>query len=74
MKKTFIRTKNVKQFVSLMDELQKVPPNIPKMALVYGEHGLGKSQTIQWWADKNDSVYVRATQGMTSTYQPFIFG
>lgn len=35
MKKTFIRTKNVKQFVSLMDELQKVPPNIPKMALVY---------------------------------------
>ncbi len=30
MKKTFIRTKNVKQFVSLMDELQKVPPNIPK--------------------------------------------
>ena len=68
MKKTFIRTKNVKQFVSLMDELQKVPPNIPKMALVYGEHGLGKSQTIQWWADKNDSVYVRANQGMTSRW------
>ena len=62
------RTQNVKQFVSLMDELQKVPPNIPKMALVYGEHGLGKSQTIQWWADKNDSVYVRATQGMTSRW------
>ena len=68
MKKTFIRTKNVKQFVSLMDELQKLPSNIPKMALVYGEHGLGKSQTIQWWADKNDSVYVRATQGMTSRW------
>ena len=68
MKKTFIRTKNVKQFVSMMDELLKVPPNIPKMALVYGEHGLGKSQTIQWWADKNDSVYVRATQGMTSRW------
>ena len=68
MRKVFIKTKNVKQFVSLMDELQKVPPNIPKMALVYGEHGLGKSQTIQWWADKNDSVYVRATQGMTSRW------
>ena len=51
-----------------MDELQKLPSNIPKMALVYGEHGLGKSQTIQWWADKNDSVYVRATQGMTSRW------
>ena len=68
MRKVFIKTKNVKQFVSLMDELQKVPPNIPKMALVYGEHGLGKSQTIQWWADKNDSVYVRASQGMTSRW------
>lgn len=68
MKKTFVKTKNVKRFVSLMDELQKLPPNIPKLALVYGDHGLGKSQTIQWWADKNDSVYVRATQGMTSRW------
>ena len=68
MKKTFIKTKNVKRFVALVDELQKLPPNIPKLALVYGDHGLGKSQTIQWWADKNDSVYVRATQGMTSRW------
>ena len=68
MKKTFIKTKNVKRFVALMDELQKLPPNIPKLALVYGDHGLGKSQTIQWCADKNDSVYVRATQGMTSRW------
>ena len=68
MKKTFIKTKNVKGFITLMDELQKLPPNIPKLALVYGDHGLGKSQTIQWWADKNDSVYVRATQGMTSRW------
>lgn len=68
MNKTFIKTKNVKQFITLMDELQKLPFNIPKLALVYGEHGLGKSQTIQWWADKNDSVYVRAIQGMTSRW------
>ena len=68
MKKTFIKTKNVKRFITLMDELQKLPFNIPKLALVYGEHGLGKSQKIQWWADKNDSVYVRATQGMTSRW------
>lgn len=68
MKKTFIKTKNVKRFITLMDELQKLPFNIPKLALVYGEHGLGKSQAIQWWADKNNSVYVRATQGMTSRW------
>lgn len=54
MKKVFVKTKNVKKFVSLMEKLQKLPPNITKLALVYGEHGLVKSQTIQWWADKND--------------------
>lgn len=68
MNKTFIKTRNVKRFVAMMDELQKLPSNIPKLALVYGEHGLGKSQAIQWWADKNDSVYVRANQGMTSRW------
>lgn len=65
MKKTFVKTKNVKQFVSLMDELQKLPPNIPRLALVYGEHGLGKTKTIIWWATKNDAVYVRANNEMT---------
>ena len=65
MKTQFIKTKNVKKFVTLMDELQKLPPNIPKMALVYGDYGLGKSETIQWWCFKNQCVYVRANQGMT---------
>ena len=65
MKKTFIKTKNVKRFVALMDELQKLPPNIPKIALVYGNYGLGKSETIKWWTFKNDCIYVRATQGMS---------
>ena len=68
MKRAFIKTQNVKRFITLMEELKKLPPNIPKLALVYGEHGLGKSKTIQWWADKNDSVYVSATQGMTSRW------
>ena len=43
MKNVFVKTKNVKNFVTLMDKLQKLPPNIPKLALVYGEHGLGKT-------------------------------
>ena len=68
MNKTFIKTKNVKKFIGLMEELQRLPYNIPKLALVYGDYGLGKSQAIMWWADKNDAVYVRATQGMTSRW------
>lgn len=68
MRKTFVRTKNVKNFVALMEELKTLPPNIPKIALVYGEYGLGKSETIKWWTFKNDCIYVRANQGMTTRW------
>lgn len=67
MNNTFIRTKNVKNFVSLMDSLQKLPPNIPKLALVYGEHGLGKTHAIMWWAIRNDAIYIRANNEMTQS-------
>ena len=60
MKNVFIKTKNVKRLVSLLDEVQKLPPNIPKLALVYGEHGLGKTHSVIWWATRNDAIYVRA--------------
>ena len=50
----FVKTKNVKRFVGLMEDLKKLPPNIPKLALIYGDHGIGKTQTLLWWATKND--------------------
>lgn len=68
MKNVFVKTKNVKKFTSLMEELKNLPPNIPKIALIYGEYGLGKTETIQWWAFRNNSVYVRANQGMSSRW------
>jgi len=68
MKKTFVKTRNVKRFMAFMENLKNIPPNIPKLALVCGEHGLGKSQTIMLWVNKNDAVYVRANQGMTSRW------
>ena len=68
MNKVFVKTKNVKNFVSLMEEATQLPNNIPKIILVYGEYGLGKSETIKWWTFKNDCIYVRANQGMTSRW------
>lgn len=65
MNKKFVKTKNVKEFVGFMEELKTLPPNIPKITLVYGDYGLGKSETIKWWTFKNDCVYVRATKGMS---------
>ena len=68
MKKAFIRTKNVKNFVALMENLKKCPANIPKMALVYGGHGLGKSQTILWWVTNNDAIYLRCNHKMSGRW------
>lgn len=65
MNKNFVKTKNVKEFVGFMEELKSLPPNIPKIALVYGDYGLGKSETIKWWTFKNDCIYVRANKGMS---------
>lgn len=63
--KAFVKTKNVKRFVSLMDRLKKLPPNIPKLALIYGNHGLGKTRALIWWATKNDAIYIRANNDIT---------
>lgn len=68
MKTNFIKTKNVKRFVSLMDNLQKAPANVPKMALVYGDYGLGKSQAIMWWVTNNDAIYVRCNHKISSKW------
>jgi DNA transposition AAA+ family ATPase len=51
-----------------MENLKKCPANIPKMALVYGGHGLGKTQTILWWVTNNDAVYIRANKSMSSRW------
>lgn len=65
MKNSLIKTRNVKRFISLMDNLQKVPSNVSKMAIVYGAFGLGKSQTIMWWVTNNDAIYVRCNHNIS---------
>ena len=68
MKKIFVRTQNVKNFIGLVENLNSKPKNIPKMGVVYGEPGLGKSQTALWLACKYDGVYLRASNLMTGRW------
>ncbi len=68
MNKIFVKTQNVKNFIGLVENLQNKPRNIPKMGLVYGEPGLGKSQTALWLACKYDAIYLRATNLMTGRW------
>lgn len=68
MKRKFVITQNVKRFVDLMDTLKNAPANLPKMALVYGDFWLGKSQTIMWWVTNNDAIYVRCNHKMSARW------
>lgn len=68
MKRVFVRTKNVKNFIGLVENLLNKPKNIPKMGLVYGEPGLGKSQTALWLSAKYDCVYLRCSNLMTGRW------
>jgi len=68
MKRIFVRTQNVKNLIGLVENLINKPNNIPKMGLVYGEPGLGKSQTAMWLAAKYDGIYVRCTNLMTGRW------
>lgn len=68
MNRTFVKTQNVKNFIGLVENLLNKPKNIPKMGLVYGEPGLGKSQTALWLACKYDAIYLRATNLMTGRW------
>lgn len=68
MKRVFVRTKNVKNFIGLVENLLSKPKNIPRMGLVYGEPGLGKSQTALWLSAKYDCVYFRCTNLMTGRW------
>ena len=68
MNKIFVKTQNVKNFIRLVENLINKPNNIPKMGLVYGEPGLGKSQTALWLACKYDGIYLRASNLMTGRW------
>lgn len=68
MNRTFVKTQNMKNFIGLVENLLNKPKNIPKMGLIYGEPGLGKSQTALWLACKYDAIYLRATNLMTGRW------
>ena len=68
MNRTFVKTTNVKNFIGLVENLLSKPKNIPKMGLIYGESGLGKSHTALWLACKYDAIYLRATNLMTGRW------
>jgi len=68
MKPIFVKTKNVKGFIDLIHNLKNKPDNISKIGLVYGNAGLGKTKTAIYLSVQFDTIYVRATNKMTTKW------
>lgn len=68
MKPIFVKTKNVKGFINLIYNLKNKPDNISKIGLVYGNAGLGKTKTAIYLSIQFDTIYVRATNKITTKW------
>ena len=68
MNKVFVKTKNVKQMVSMMNRLRNREDGVPWMGLIYGEPGLGKTYAITWWAAQNDAILIRSANLMSARW------
>lgn len=68
MKSKFVLTKNVKGFINLIHNLKNKSDNISKIGLVYGNAGLGKTKTAIYLSIKFDTIYIRATNKMTTKW------
>ncbi|MBN2060733.1 MAG: AAA family ATPase [Deltaproteobacteria bacterium] len=65
MKKIFAMTGNVELFVALAHSLETRDRGVDGMGLVFGEPGLGKTETAIWYADKSNAVYYRVKEHTT---------
>lgn len=68
MHKKFVKTQNVKNFITLANDLQNRAEGLSGLALVYGEPGLGKSKTALWWVMNNNAILISAKKSMTTRW------
>ena len=60
MRTAFVKTNTVKNFIAAMGRLQNARPGIPKMCLIHGIYGVGRTETAIWWAAQHeDCKFIR---------------
>ncbi len=69
MKRRFVKTQNVKHFISAVTRLQDREEEIPGLALIYGKYGLGRTRTAVWWSAQNEgAIFIRTLKLMTGRW------
>ncbi|HDH51256.1 MAG TPA: AAA family ATPase [Nitrospirae bacterium] len=70
MKRVFVKTHNVKAFIGALDRIKNRPAELPGLALIFGDPGLGKTKTSMWWCAQkdNDGIFLRTKKLMTGRW------
>jgi len=68
MRSIFAITANVESFVAAMNRLNERSEDLPGMALVYGEPGLGKTRTALWWGLQHNAPFIRTKKLMSGRW------
>ena len=70
MKKQFVVTTNVKRFTVAVNGILEAPEGVDKMALIYGDPGLGKTESaLRFMNDcEKDVIFIRTKKLMTGRW------
>jgi DNA transposition AAA+ family ATPase len=67
MRNELAQTKNVRRFISAIDELRNRPLGVEGMGLLWGEPGEGKTTIVAYAANLMDGIFLRANACWTVT-------
>jgi len=68
LKKTFVRTTNIRNFIAAVNRLQNRQDEVPGMMLMYGDPGLGKTRACLWWIANNGGTFLRVKKLMSGAW------
>jgi len=68
MRDQFVDIKNAKRFQTAVDRIHHKLKGMERMALIFGDPGLGKTETALQYAANNGSLYIRMKKLMTARW------
>mgnify|MGYP002860546136 CR=1 FL=1 len=68
MNKKFVKTKNVKKFLTALSALSQRGAREACLMVIDGKPGLGKTHALNWWACRNNCLYIRAKKEWTPNW------
>jgi len=68
MRDRYVKTSNTARFLAGVASVLDRGAEEACLMVVDGQPGLGKTETVEWWATQQGAVFVRAKQGWTASW------